>query len=112
MSYSASKYGLRGFSEALSEELEPHEVQVTVVYPFFSHTPILDSLQFGEMQRGALPNDMLSDPADVICQVIKGIEQNKQHIFPDKTARKIHILKRYWPSLLQRLAQRMKEKLT
>jgi short-subunit dehydrogenase len=105
--YSASKYGLRGFSEALTEELAPFGVRVSAVYPFFSRTPILDSPQFGLMQRGPLPDHMLSHPADVIREVVKGIEQNKAHIFPDKVARQIHILKRYMPSLLRRFHDRL-----
>ena len=101
--YTTSKYGLRGFSEALAEELAPHRVRVSAVYPFFSRTPILDSPRFGSLQPRALPDNMVSDPTDVIHEVIRGIEQNKQHIFPDRTARRIHILKRYLPGLLHHL---------
>ena len=110
VTYTASKYGLRGFSETVYEELKEHGVQVTAVYPFFSRTPILHSPQFGAMRRGDLPNDMVTDPSDVIREVVRGIEQNKQHVFPDKTARRIHILKRYWPSLLHRLVQHLETK--
>ena len=110
--YSATKYGLRGFSEALYEEVKPYGVQVTTVYPFFSRTPILNSPRFGTMQRGDLPDGMITDPSDVIREVVAGIEQNKHHIFPDKTARRMHILKRYWPSLLYRATNRLEKKLT
>ena len=47
--YVASKHGLRGFSASLSEELKPHNVMVSAVYPYFSDTPILDSPQFGSL---------------------------------------------------------------
>ncbi|MCB8943632.1 MAG: SDR family NAD(P)-dependent oxidoreductase [Ardenticatenaceae bacterium] len=108
--YAASKYGLRGFGEALCEELKPYGVRVTAVYPFFSRTPILDSPRFGVMQRGPLPDEMVTNPADVIGEVVRGIEQNKQHIFPDKTARQMHMLKRYWPGLLQWVTRRLEAK--
>ena len=45
--YCASKYGLRGFSEALAPDLESHNIRVSTVFPSFSKTPILDAEQFG-----------------------------------------------------------------
>jgi short-subunit dehydrogenase len=105
--YTTSKYGLRGFSEALAEELAPYGIRVSAVYPFFSRTPILDSPQFGSFKPGPLPDEMVSNPVDVIHEVIKGVQQNKRHIFPDKTSRRIHILKRYFPSLLPYMNRRL-----
>jgi short-subunit dehydrogenase len=98
--YSASKHGLRGFSESLMDELEAYGVEVTAVYPFYSRTPILDSPRFGSLSGVTLPDDMLSEPADVIREVVQGIQKNQQHVFPDKTAKQMHILKRYAPKLL------------
>lgn len=53
--YSASKFGIRGFSEALSQELGTggHQVRVTCVYPGIVRTPI--------MRRGTFAED--EDPA-------------------------------------------------
>lgn len=47
--YSSSKFGLRGFSEGLFNEVKSHNVKVTVVYPFFSRTPILLSERYGTL---------------------------------------------------------------
>jgi len=39
--YSATKYALRGLSQALRDELRPHGVAVSTVYPAFASTPML-----------------------------------------------------------------------
>ena len=103
-SYAASKFGLRGFSEAITDELAPHNVQVTAVYPYFSRTPILDSENFGSFSnRTPLPESELTNPVDVMRQVIHGIETNQQHVFPDKRARQLQFIKRYFPKLLKKI---------
>lgn len=104
--YSASKYGLRGFGEALMEELAPYNIHVTNVYPFFSKTPILNSPNYGTQVAPPLPDSVTTDPADVIRQVIQGIQKNKQHVFPDRTAKTVHWLKRLAPGILPRLMRR------
>ena len=106
-SYCASKFGLRGFGESLAADLEDTGVQVTNVYPCFSRTPILDSPQYGYEERREVPENMISEPTDVIANVIKGIEQDTLHVFPDKHARRIHYLKRFLPWLIPMLNRRM-----
>ncbi|WP_427162196.1 SDR family NAD(P)-dependent oxidoreductase [Aliinostoc sp. HNIBRCY26] len=100
--YAASKFGLRGFSEALYQELKDYNVKVTAVYPFFSRTPILESERFGTLakQFQGFPEDLVTDPADVMRATIQGIIRNQLHVFPDKTAKTVHLLKRYFPQLL------------
>jgi hypothetical protein len=46
---------------------------------------------------------MTSDPADVIREVLAGVRKNQPHIFPDKTAKRLHWLKRLVPGLIPRL---------
>jgi len=106
-SYCASKFGLRGFGESLAADLEGTGVQVTNVYPCFSRTPILDSPQYGYEERREVPENMISEPADVIANVIKGIERDTLHVFPDKHARRIHYLQRFVPWLIPMLNRRM-----
>lgn len=108
--YCASKFGLHGFSESIAAELEDFNVRVSAVYPCFSRTPILDSEQFGYAERRTVPDAMVSEPADVVAAIIRGIRQNRLHIFPDKLARRIHYLKRFFPGLMPRLIRRMQEK--
>lgn len=105
--YCASKFGLRGFAEALGADLEDTGLRVTTVYPCFSRTPILDSEQFGFDERRAVPEYLISEPADVVAQIIRGVQRNRPHVFPDKHARRIHYLKRFTPWVIPLLNRRM-----
>ena len=95
--YCASKFGLRGFGESLSADLKGTGVKVTNVYPSFSQTPILDSPQYGYEQKRSVPQHLLSDPSDVVAQVVAGVQRNKLHVFPDKYARLAYYLLRFAP---------------
>ena len=107
--YSTSKFGLRGFSEGLANELKPHNIKVTAVYPFFSRTPILQSEGYGILAKNAqgLPDYLVTDPAQVMAKTIKAITRNQLHVFPDKMARGIYILKRYFPSVWDWISDRL-----
>jgi short-subunit dehydrogenase len=110
-SYCSAKYGLRGFSDALAGDLEEFGVRVSTVYPFFSRTPILDSEQFGYDKRREVPPDMVTDPADVVAAIVRGIRRNRRHIFPDRTAKQIHYITRFAPWLIPILNRRMDERI-
>lgn len=100
--YNASKFGLRGFSEGLYEEVKAYNVRVTAVYPFFSRTPILQAERFGALAKEyrGLPENWVTDPAAVMQATLAAIERNQLHVFPDSTARLLHQIKRYAPKLL------------
>ena len=106
--YCTSKFGMRGLSEGLSVELKPHNIKVTGVYPFFSRTPILNSLAYGSLAKDyqGFPLSSANNPADVIKRVVKGIKQNKRSIFPDSQSTIIHTLKRYFPPLIDSLLKK------
>ncbi|MEB3338613.1 MAG: SDR family NAD(P)-dependent oxidoreductase [Leptolyngbyaceae bacterium] len=106
VSYAASKFGLRGFSEGLWEEVKPYNVQVTAVYPFFSRTPILRSQAYGTLAKNyqGFPDHLATDPAQVMAVTLRGIVQNKLHVFPDRPAQTIHLLKRFFPQSLNWLS--------
>ena len=110
-SYCSAKYGLRGFGEALSGDLEEFNAHVTTVYPFFSRTPILDSDQFGYEKRREIPMDMVTEPSDVVAAIIKGVRANRKHVFPDRTARLIHYISRFFPWIVPILNRRLDEKI-
>lgn len=100
--YSTSKFGLRGFSEGLLDEVNLYNVRVTAVYPFFSRTPILQSKRYGTLAEEIedIPDNLLTDPATVIRRTIQGIERDQLHVFPDRVAYTIHLLRRFAPWLL------------
>lgn len=110
-SYCSAKHGLRGFGEALAGDLEEFGVRVSTVYPFFSRTPILDSDQFGYEKRREVPMDMVTDPADIVAAIIKGIRHNRKHIFPDRTAKQIHYIARFLPWLVPILNRRIDDRI-
>ncbi len=105
--YCASKYGLRGFGESLSADLDDTGVHVTNVYPCFSQTPILESPQYGYEDKLEVPAYLVSDPADVVARMIAGVRRNKLHVFPDKYSRLTYYLLRFAPWLLPILDRRL-----
>lgn len=105
--YCASKYGLRGYGESLALDLEGTGVHVTNVYPCFSRTAILDSPQYGYAERRVVPEYLISDPADVVAQVIRGVRRNRLHVFPDRHARLVYYVARFVPWMLPTLDRRM-----
>lgn len=111
--YSASKFGLRGYSEGLRSDLKPFNVKVTTVYPFFSRTPILESERIGELSKdyGKFPAKLATDPVDVIREVIRGIESGKQQVFPDSMSKRTQLLKRMAPGFLDWFNGHMQRKL-
>ena len=110
-SYSATKFGLRGFSDALAADYDDCGINVSTVYPFFSRTPILDSEQFGFAERREVPDDLVTDPADVVADILSGVKKNRRDIFPDKMSRRIHYLKRFAPGIIPIINRRMQAKI-
>ena len=96
-SYCASKFGLRGYGDSLAYELDGTGVRVTTVFPCFSRTPILDSPQYGYEERREVPEYLISEPADVVRNIIKGVRRNRRYVFPDRYARLIQYLTRFAP---------------
>ena len=100
--YATSKFGLRGFSEGLLNDVKEYNVRVTVVYPFFSRTPILQAERYGSLAEEieGVPENWTTDPAAIMRATIQGIQRNQLHVFPDLTARSVHLLKRHFPWVL------------
>ena len=98
---------IRTGAERLSADLEGTGVCVTNVYPSFSQTPILESPQYGYERKRRVPGHLLSDPSDVVAQVVAGVRRNKLHVFPDKYARRAYYLLRFAPWLLPIVDRRL-----
>lgn len=110
--YSTSKFGLRGFSEGLLDEVKLYNINVTAVYPFFSRTPILQAKRYGTLAEEAetIAEHLITDPAVVMRRAIQGIERNQLHVFPDRIAYNAHLLKRFAPWLLDWIKNRLKQR--
>jgi short-subunit dehydrogenase len=96
--YSASKFGLRGFTESLAEDVRRHGVDVTAVYPFFARTPILESPQYGEGDmRRTVPDRLIGDPNQIMAALVAGMRRRQVHVYPNAIARQIDLLRRLRP---------------
>jgi len=72
--YSASKFALRGFSQALRRELIDSGIVVTYIAPRAIKTPMNDQ---AASKMLAATNTAMDDPQVVVAQIIKAIEAEK-----------------------------------
>ena len=59
--YVSSKYGLRGFSSALREELREFNIKVITVFPGAVNTPIWNDKNMDELRNGMIKTDDLTE---------------------------------------------------
>jgi len=77
-SCSASKFAMRGFSEALRRELHGSGVGVTYVAPRYTKTPLND----GTIARMAAAVGMKGDEPSVVAQhVVRAIERDRKEVY-------------------------------
>ena len=86
--YGASKFALRGFSDALRMEMKPHGIQVTIVYPADTDTPQLtyeNQYKPAELKQilKILPALDPIPPEQVARAIVDGIDRQKNVIIPD-----------------------------
>ena len=96
--YSATKFGLRGFSDALGRELSGRGVGVTYIAPRATQTA-------AEAEFAALvePMDMTMDtPARVATQAWDAIEVGKRESFPCGKERLFVKIQRLFPSIIDK----------
>lgn len=84
--YSTAKFGVRAFAMALHGESAKRGVDVSIVYPFFTRTNILESEAYGNPPIKAMPKFLLEEPDVIIRDVLGGIAGKKLHILPGKYA--------------------------
>lgn len=76
--YSATKFGMRGFSDALRRELAPSGIGVTYVAPRATRTPAADT--FSHLEK---PFSMKVDtPEKVATQIAEAIIAGKRNVYP------------------------------
>jgi short-subunit dehydrogenase len=77
-SYSASKFALRGFSEALRRELEGSGVGVTYVAPRAVRTDLNSATVYRMAERVKMAMD---PPEQVARQIVRAIEQGRKDVY-------------------------------
>lgn len=109
--YNATKFSVLGLSEALWEELRPHDIGVTAVCPGLIDTPITRNARLvGEMDKPEKREEMVGGyqrrgytPERVARNILKAVERNRlvAPISPEAWA--LYYMKRFTPWLLRRL---------
>lgn len=82
--YSASKYAVRGFSDALRAEMKPHGIGVSLVFPPDTDTPQLAyEEKFKPAETKALSaSGGKMDPHSVAKSILRGVERGRYLIMP------------------------------
>ena len=113
--YAASKFAVRGFSEALQRELVGSRVGVTIVHPGGVATAIADSARVPagvsaeEVARGrAAARKLLKLPPEVAGEtIVQGVERRKARVLVGTDAKFIAMLVRLAPVSYWRLLERI-----
>ena len=116
--YSASKFAVRGFTEALQHELEGTSVFVSCVHPGGIRTPIARRARLGantpptSRDEAVARFDRLTPtmPDAAAARILQGVERREPRILIGRDARKIDILQRlrpgtYWKALARRIQE-------
>lgn len=120
--YAASKFAVRGFSEALRHELAMNNstVRLSVVHPGGVKTNIARKARTGTQLRDSVSLSEVGDrferlarttPAAAAQRIIRGIERNEPRILIGRDAQYLDIIQRLMPAtywgLLSRIFDRM-----
>jgi NAD(P)-dependent dehydrogenase (short-subunit alcohol dehydrogenase family) len=116
--YSASKFAVRGFTEALRHELEGTSVFVSSVHPGGIRTDIARHARLGANASQALREESIArfgrltpnSPEMAAARILEGVERREPRMLIGRDARQIDILQRlrpatYWKSLAGRLQE-------
>jgi 3-dehydrosphinganine reductase len=100
--YSASKFALIGLSESLRSEFKPYSINVSVLCPPDTDTPMLEAEnKIKPKETKALSAGAKVLSADQVARaLLKGINRKKFIIIPGSGGNIIHFFKRLFPSIL------------
>jgi len=104
--YSATKFAVRGLSEALDVEYAQHGVSVACVMPWFIETPILNAGASGSnenmadaLKKGGLEVYPVEDAAQVIFHAATGKDL---HYFVGKRAKQMRFASSHMPGVVRK----------
>jgi short-subunit dehydrogenase len=112
--YAASKFAVRGFSEAVRHELAENGIGVTVVHPGGIKTRIAESARTGsgvsveEYERGRkqFAKLLTIDPATAAAQIVDAIEKRRPRLLIGWSAKVPDVLVRLLPGTYWKLIAR------
>jgi short-subunit dehydrogenase len=111
VAYCASKFALRGFSEALRAELQTSDIGVSVVHPGGIRTKILASADVGAgvdpaeaaARKTSGQKFLRMEPEKAAARIVTGIERRENRILIGADARALELLQRLLPASYTRL---------
>lgn len=114
--YSASKFAVRGFTEALRHELAPTNVCVSCVHPGGIRTPIAQRARLGAATPASRREQSISrfeklartPPETAAAVILRGVKRREPRVLIGMDAYQIDVLQRlrpatYWKSLARKL---------
>ncbi|WP_433300206.1 SDR family NAD(P)-dependent oxidoreductase [Actinoplanes sp. CA-030573] len=123
VAYVTSKFGVRGFTEALRHEIGPRGVGVTVVHPGGIKTNIAANARISgadpdgeqaEQARQFAEAALTMPPAEAARQIVAAIQSRKPRLVITKEARAadwlVRLTPNHWWTISQRLAERRRIK--
>lgn len=109
--YNATKFGIRGFSEAMMMELAGTNIRISTVHPGGIKTDIARKCRFKKMEG-------VKDAAEIVQKfdraaatssdeaaniIIRGIRKNRERILVGKDAKLIDITQRLFPEMYKKI---------
>ena len=100
--YVPTKFAIVGLAEALRNELKPHNIKFSIVYPPDTNTPGLTTENEGKPPECVIMSETggLLEPEEIAEYVIKKVMKNKFHISPGM-AKPIRYIHRIFPKLVR-----------
>ncbi len=118
--YAASKFAVRGFSEALRHELEGSSVGVTVVHPGGVRTSVDASArrtgvsEAERQQQRYISTKLLQlAPEAAAAQIVQGILRRKKRVLVGRDAKQVALIQRlfpvgYWPLMAKFIERKVR----
>ena len=118
--YAASKFAVRGFSQALAHELAGTRIGVTVVHPGGVRTAIADNARIAaqidpvEAERGRkVSNSLLTLPPETAGEtIVKAIVQRRARVLVGRDAKIVSAIERMVPAGYWKVLERMRPRAT
>jgi NAD(P)-dependent dehydrogenase (short-subunit alcohol dehydrogenase family) len=116
--YSASKFAVRGFTEALRHELERTNIRVSTVHPGGVRTGIARSARIGEgadpskgeRERRRFERLAITSPEQAAERIVRGMLKGEPRILVGRDASQLDLLQRLLPARYWRLLRPLVER--
>lgn len=119
--YNAAKFAVKGFTEALQQELwlENSPVRAICVHPGGIRTNIVHNSRMGELDKMARPKDKAAaefdkiartSPAEAAAVIVRGIKRDQPRVLIGADAHFIDWTHRIWPNLHKKVVSFLSKK--